>query len=279
MALEIIIWDVNHGTSISARAPNGNVLMLDCAANPNTGFSPICQTKRRWRRLDLLKISHPHIDHISDIVNIDCFKPAMFLAPYVSYERLRKGKYGRPKMIIEKYIGFLKKQRLVSLSKLGPSRWGGVTISWFKLKGYQSDINDYSSVTFLTYESCTFAYAGDLSSAGWNRLITQEGFKFTRMLRKTTFFVASHHGREEGFNPIIFGHMRNLKMVFISDKNVQPTSVADWYSKRCSGWDVTNESTGYTKRRKVVTTRNDGRIKIKISSGYYVYAMGKTLNW
>ena len=267
------------GLQISARAPNGNVLMLDCAANPNTGFSPICQTKRRWRRLDLLKISHPHIDHISDIVNIDCFKPAMFLVPYVSYERLRKGKYGRPKMIIEKYIGFLKKQRLVSPSKLGPSRWGGVTISWFKLKGYQSDINDYSSVTFLTYESCTFAYAGDLSSAGWSRLITQEGFKFTRMLRKTTFFVASHHGREEGFNPIIFGHMRNLKMVFISDKNVQPTSVTDWYSKRCSGWDVTNESTGYTKRRKVVTTRNDGRIKIKISSGYYVYAMGKTLNW
>ncbi|MCY4491922.1 MAG: hypothetical protein OXC46_10775 [Thaumarchaeota archaeon] len=93
----------------------------------------------------------------------------------------------------------------------------------------------------MTYGGFTFAYAGDITSNGWDDLIRQEGTKFTSMLEKTNFFQVSHHGREEGFNPIIFDYMTNLKMAFVSDKQPQSTSITGKYSQYCKGWKVTDE--------------------------------------
>lgn len=282
MSLEIIIWDVNHGNSISAKMPNGNVMMLDCAANPITEFSPIWQTKKRWGHLDLLIISHPHIDHISDIFNIDYLKPKMVLAPKVSLQQLREGKYSEYRDIIEKYIDFTNGYHDIPQSDLDNSKsWGDeVEISNFGLNGYQEDINNYSLVTFLKYKDFTFAYAGDLTSKGWESLIDQEGSAFTRMLQKTNFFEVAHHGRREGFNLIIFDYMKDLNLAFVSDKQYQSTSITSTYSQYCKGWQVLNENTGYyVDGRKVVTTRSDGRIRIEVDNKYDHTEVGvKTLN-
>lgn len=260
MALEILIWDVDHGASVSVQAPNHQVLMMDCADNPYTGFSPVLRTEERWGHVDLLIVSHPHIDHISDITNVDYYKPPMVLAPSVPYAQLRDKKYGDSKRIIENYIALLERAPRPDLC---PQVWGGVTISVFGLQGYQSDINDYSLVTFLTYGGFIFAYAGDISSAGWNSLINQCGTRLTGMLQRTNFLMAPHHGREEGYNADIMSYMKSLKMVFVSDKYVQPTSVTDLYSEWCAGWPIMDEETGHESRRYVVTTRKDGRIRIK----------------
>jgi len=282
MTLEIIIWDVNHGNSTSVRLPNGKVMMLDCAANPVTDFSPILQTKKRWGYLDLLIVSHPHIDHISDICNIDHLKPEMFEAPQVSRQQLREGKDGEFRDIIEKYIDFTSGYHDIPQSELDYSKsWGDeVEVSYFGLDGYQEDINNYSLVTFLEYKDFTFAYAGDLTSNGWESLIDQEGSIFTRLLQKTNFFEVSHHGRKEGFNPIIFDYMKDLKLAFVSDKQYQSTSITSTYSQYCKGWQVLNENTGYyVNGRKVVTTRSDGRIRIEVNDKNDEAEVGvKTLN-
>ena len=240
--------------------------MLDCAENPDTGFSPIQRTERRWGCLDLLMVSHPHMDHISDIHNTNTRNPPHIFVPFVPRRQLLGRKY-EPSGNIKLRIGVSNLERQALVFKF-LENWGGVKISCFGLNGYQEDINDYSLVTFLTYGSFTFAYAGDLSSGGWDFLIKQEGSKFTRMLRKTNFFVAAHHGRKEGFNPIIFKYMRDLKMVFISDKEYQPTSVTNLYSQQCKGWTVKNEKHNCLETRKVLTTRNDGRIIIMATQDY-----------
>jgi len=281
MSLEIIIWDVNHGNSTSVRLPNGNTLMLDCAANPLTGFSPIWQTKKRWGYLGLLIISHPHIDHISDIVNIDYLKPQMLLYPKVSHNQLREGKYGDFKDIIEKYIEFTSGYKPISLDPHNSKSWGDeVDIIYFGLNGYQEDLNNYSLVTFLTYEGFTFGYAGDLTSEGWEALIEQEGSLFTNMLKKTNFFEVSHHGRKEGYNPIIFDYMTDLKLALVSDKHYQSTSITSTYAEQCEGWQVINENTDEIMNgRKVLTTRSDGRIKIEVNLAGNNTEIGvKTLN-
>lgn len=280
MTLEIIIWDVNHGNSISAKMPNGNVMMLDCAANPITEFSPIWKTKKRWGHLNLLIVSHPHIDHISDIFNIDYLKPKMFLAPDVPHRQLREGKYGEFRDIIEKYIEFSNGYKPLQQSELSSRSFGDeAEIFYFGLDGYQEDINNYSLVTFLTYGGFTFVYAGDLTSKGWEWLIDQEGSEFTRMLRKTNFFAVSHHERKEGFNPMIFDYMRNLKMAFVSDKQYQTTSITSWYSQQCEGWQVTNENFDSMEHRKVLTTRSDGRIRIEVNQRNDTTEVGvKTFN-
>ena len=80
---------------------------------------------------------------------------------------------------------------------------------------------------------------------------------------KVNFFQASHHGRKEGFNPEILNVM-NPYLVFVSDKEVQDTSVTERYRPFCQGWNITDENTGDETARKVLTTRNDGRIKINV---------------
>ena len=268
MKLNIIIWDVSHGTAISAQLPSGEVLMMDCAENTDTGFSPILFTKRIWKQPDLLIVSHPHIDHINDIPHIDRQKPPLFLCPFVPLNQLREGKHGESLKLVEIYIRLANLQRRFSILNIKKRNWGGVEISCFGLQGYQNDINDYSLVSFLKFGSFVFAYSGDLSSNGWKSLIEQEGYTFTSMLQQTNFFVVSHHGRREGFDSVIFDYMPNLKMAFISDKGLQPTSITSSYSRQCKGWRVRNKKTNKTENRQVLTTRNDGTILIEASRNY-----------
>lgn len=263
MTLEILIWDVDHGASVSAKVPNQQVLMLNCTANPYSGFSPIQRTQKRWGSIDLLIVSHPHIDHISDIFNISDYEPPMLLVPNVLYDQLMVGKDGNSRRIVGRYIMLCKRAYTPSPN---PLLCGDVQISTFGLRGYQHNINDYSLVTFLTYGHFTFAHAGDITSTGWDHLIDQDGTRLIKMLKKTNFFMASHHGREEGYDDVVMDYMKSLKMVFISDKYAQPTSVTNWYSERCAGWKATNEYYGSTSRRYALTTRNDGRIRLVVSS-------------
>jgi hypothetical protein len=46
-ALELRIWDVNHGDSLTFKTPLDKFFMIDCARNPRTGFSPVVGT-RKW---------------------------------------------------------------------------------------------------------------------------------------------------------------------------------------------------------------------------------------
>lgn len=266
--LEILIWDVNHGNSTSICLPNGKTIMLDCAANPVTGFSPIWRTRERWKGLDYLIISHPHMDHISDIMNIEHLKPHILQRPRINHQRLLEDKEDVYKDIIDYYIDFESgyNQPIPDHQNPSSTNWSGdVKIETFSLNGEQSDLNDYSIVTFLSYGGFTFAYAGDLTSNGWERLIEQEGVKFTNLLKRTNFFEVSHHGRKEGYNPIIFDYMTDMKLGFVSDKHEQTTSVTSSYSQFCKGWRVNNEVTGeHMDERKVLTTRADGRIKITV---------------
>jgi beta-lactamase superfamily II metal-dependent hydrolase len=274
MKLEILVWDVNHGNSTSIKLPNGKVIMIDCSSNPETGFSPVFATKRLWNvnRLDYLIISHPHMDHIRDFINMDQLDPRVFYRPrIIDHNELLKGKTGNDLDVVEKYIEYDKRyvEPLTPNEIPTSSSWSGdVTIHNFRLNGEQSDFNNYSSVTFLSYGSFHFAYGADLSSDGWNNLIDQEGTKFTDRLAKVNFFEASHHGRKEGFNTKIFDYMMNPKLTIVSDKQEQDTSVSDRYYKYCKGWDIYNQNTDqWDNGRRVVTTRSDGRIKIEVEPG------------
>ena len=111
MSLDIRIWDVNHGNSASIKLPNGKVMMIDCVRNPKTDFSPITLTKNMWncKSLDYLIVSHPHMDHISDILKIDEVDLNKFRRPPVPQEKLLYNDKGEKLTgtkfdIINKYI-------------------------------------------------------------------------------------------------------------------------------------------------------------------------------
>ncbi len=287
MTLDIRIWDVNHGNSASIKLPNGKIIMIDCARNPNTDFSPIMLTKSMWncKSLNYLIVSHPHMDHISDFLKIDQVYPNKFRRPSVPHKKLlyndKDEKITGTKLdIINKYIELDNHftETPAPDDKLEAPKWSGedVEIKTFRWKGEHSDLNDYSYITFLSYGSFHYANGGDVTSTGWEKLKEQEGDAFKKKLARVNFFEASHHGRKEGFNPIIFEDM-NPYLVLVSDKEEQDTSVTERYSKYCKGWDINNENTGKEEKdRKVLTTRNDGRIKISVDKSDKMYVSVST---
>lgn len=165
MSLDIRIWDVNHGNSASIKLPNDDIMMIDCASNPITGFSPILRTKELWdERLQYLIITHPHMDHIRDITNIDSYKPRILRNPKIDSDRLRAGKSEEDLEIINKYIDF---ESQFTEPVEYPPRDQEIEITNYCLNGDHEDLNDYSIVTFISYGAFHFATAGDITSQGW----------------------------------------------------------------------------------------------------------------
>ena len=79
--------------------------------------------------------------------------------------------------------------------------------------------------------------------------------------------VASHHGRESGYTPEVFDYCKP-EIVIISDESMQYDTQETNYSQHASGIP-----TYLGGRRKVYTTRNDGKITLSASTqsrGYSV---------
>src|SRR4030042_3456155 len=64
--LKISFFNVGHGDSIFIRTPFDQDILIDC------GSDDIIPSKilEKVETLDELQISHPHIDHFNDIINI-----------------------------------------------------------------------------------------------------------------------------------------------------------------------------------------------------------------
>ena len=264
--LEIVIWNVGHGNAASARLPNGNVLMLDCGSNPDTDFSPVQATLRRWGRIDALFISHPHMDHIGDIRSIGDMRsagyhiPRLLVAPPVPSRQILEDKQGSDLDAAQSYVDL---DDWYETATFDPAElFGGVEAASFFLEGPHSNMNAYSMVTFLQYGAFTFLHAGDLPSNCWQKMIDEHGRQFTDVLTATNFFEVPHHGRDEGYSADALSLMPSLKLGLVSDKEEQKTSVTGKYDRHFEGWSTYNEAAKKQEVRKILTTRNDGRIRL-----------------
>lgn len=268
--LEIRIWDVNHGCSTWIKLPNNENALLDCGNNSN--FSPFKHLKFVWGIQDLkyLIISHPHLDHISDLINVDIMPPKILIRnPSIPMtfleENLNNEMYSG---IFDKYLQIHKRysgEVPDSQNPKYPFNNGGVEIHNYYLTDQSDDLNDYSLVTFIKYGDFCFASGGDLTTNGWLRLINkyENDSVFSSLLKSITIFQASHHGRQEGFSSDLFKYCKP-KLVLISDKEVQNTSVTPLFCEVTEGWLVTDEVTQLQATRHVLTTRKDGRIKLAV---------------
>ena len=72
--LEVVIWNVKHGSAAFVRTPNDRTLMLDAGCSDSFSPAKHLATKyglsRNGKRLDWLLVSHPDQDHILDLPNV-----------------------------------------------------------------------------------------------------------------------------------------------------------------------------------------------------------------
>ncbi len=123
------------------------------------------------------------------------------------------------------------------------------------------DTNNLSQVVFIEHNGTVICISGDLEEKGWVKLL----LKYPTVkdwLRRTNIFIASHHGRENGYCAEIFSYCAP-ECIVISDKGIvhdTQKDMASVYGSHVTGMGVAINS----RLRKVLTTRDDGHIWIQL---------------
>lgn len=123
------------------------------------------------------------------------------------------------------------------------------------------DTNNLSQVVFIEHNGTTICVSGDLEEKGWIALL-QKNPSIKDWLKKTNVFVASHHGRENGYCADVFSYCKP-ECVIISDKGIVHDTQRDMAS--VYGSHVIGQGVPINNRiRKVLTTRDDGHLLIQL---------------
>ena len=271
MLLKFIVWNVQHGSAAYIQTPNGKHIVVDLGADTSDarGFSPLSHLKNCGiSRLDLVIISHPHLDHIKDILNFDQLDPIYLIRPrHLTEDDIWAGNENADagvKQIIRKYIEISNNYSPSSGkhdSPRLPENNGGVSIKTFKPRqSAHTNLNNHSVVTVVSYNGVKILIPGDNEPPSWDELLKRSDFKAA--ISDVNVLVASHHGRKSGFHSELFNYFRPL-ITIISDGQFLDTSATDRYSAVTEGRQV-NRRKGSPQFRKCVTTRNDGSIVTEI---------------
>lgn len=269
--LTIVFWDVQHGNAAYIKTPASKHIVQDLGTGSYKGtgpdFSPLLYLKNRYGidQLDEVIITHPHGDHLDDIVNFDRLLPRALCRPnHLTNDEVWAGNQNADPDIIQKYLDINDRYN-EPLSEENdpklPSNNGGVDIRFFVSRSCStSNLNNHSVVTVISYETCRVLIPGDNESASWHELLKRDDF--LKAISGTDILVAPHHGRDSGFCSELFNYFEP-KLTVISDGRFGDTSATSRYDQVTQGWTVHNRK-GQDIERKCVTTRADGVINIDI---------------
>lgn len=137
------------------------------------------------------------------------------------------------------------------------------TLTKADFPGEAIDTNKLSQLVFITYKTTRICIPGDLTTPAWEKHLLNENVRI--LLGGTDIFVASHHGREDGFNENVFKYCKP-EVIILSDKDIIHSTQegqTQTYAGQVKGSGIVfNGNT--TSLRKVLTTRSDGHLWIRI---------------
>jgi competence protein ComEC len=252
------VWDVQLGLAIHVKAPNGKYIVIDLGTGTyNT--SPL--RKRMWDNIAYMVITHPHLDHISDILNFDINAPKILCRPpLLTNEEVMEGVRQCDRTKFEKYCQI--NDRYNSPVKYddenytgNPNNYGGLEIQTFSTSLCDhSNFNNFSMITVFQFSGIKVVVCGDNEKDSFDKLMKESDFK--NAVRSADVLVAPHHGRESAYHSE-FVSLVNPRITIISDTTKSDASAVDKYTQRSRGWTVRGEE------RKCLTTRNDGNITVE----------------
>jgi beta-lactamase superfamily II metal-dependent hydrolase len=266
--MEIRIFDVTHGFCAYLIGDNGNVMLFDCGHNGRTGFRPSDYLPAHGcTDIEHLIIQNFDQDHISDLSNLMRVLTVQrfFRNQSISADQLQsiKEKAGPITTSMQTAIDM---HRDYIYPVKNPPVFPSTEFKTF-WNSYPTfvDTNNLSVVSFIHYDGMGMVFPGDLEKEAWNELLKRESFR--DHLRRVSIFVASHHGRENGYCEDVFKYC-SPHIIIISDKEITHETQKQNYAKHASGvpWN------GGPERRYILTTRSDGMIKItkQIGQGYHI---------
>jgi beta-lactamase superfamily II metal-dependent hydrolase len=259
MILEI--FDVEHGACALITTSNGKHVMIDCGDNSTTGWAPGTTLVRRGiHQLDKLFVSNYDEDHVSGYPNLARHVHISVLArndqvppAIIKYLKSEDGMgFGIEALVHDIEYVFTGGRPSAAQSDFGDTTFAVFSNPYGNPPFGFDDENNLSFVVFVTCGSHRFIFPGDIEKAGWRALLLNPSFVF--FLSGVTVFVASHHGRENGYCEEVMNLCPNIHAVIISDrkKGFQSQETVDAYRKHSRGF-IYNGT-----HRRVLTTRRDG---------------------
>lgn len=254
--MKLTVHDVGHGLCVSLMHWNGNVMLWDCGHqddNRPSNFLP----RSGVSKADCFFVTNYDEDHISDLPNLRRTVDLKSLCRNnsISSHQLRTLKYksGPISRAMESMLDMI--DRYTGGPLVPAPDFPGVRYSvYYNQYSFEfPDTNNISLVTFLECGNTKFIIPGDLEVKGWKGLLGRQAFR--NELAGVNVFVASHHGRENGYCEDVFGFCRPDVFVF-SDSPIKHATqeMAQRYARHASGVQFNG------KTRYVLSTRNDGPI-------------------
>jgi len=268
----VVFWDVQHGHATYIKTPNNRHIVVDLGTGDYSGnnleFSPLRQLRYKYdvTEMDLVVITHPHLDHIDDILNFDLVSPIVLLRPrQITNEEVMVGVLEKDRKKMEKYCEINNRYNtdIAEYSKNNtakPENWGGLKIQTFVPTSCDhSNINNHSIIVIIEYATTKIVLTGDNQKCSFDELMSIQSFMAA--IKDADMLLAPHHGRESGYN-IEFVNQVNPKLTVVSDGRFCETSANGRYSAKSSGWTVHSKS-GPSVPRKCLTTNTDGEVVAK----------------
>jgi beta-lactamase superfamily II metal-dependent hydrolase len=260
----IELHDVGHGQCVVITAPNGKRLMVDCGTRFREGRCWWPSIRHLGEEIDVLTLLNLDEDHIRDFGSVmeRCKVRSVISNPTIGPIEFQKLKSKDMGPGAKDYLKWLNAPRVATPSHAND--WGGVVCQTFwNLYGGPCDTtNDLSLAFFVRFGNFTILFAGDLEAKGWEGMMANPEFRTWAATVKV--YVASHHGRTNGCCEALFKIM-HPDLVIISDdyKQHETQETDDWYRQRTKGITLINDPSA---RRYVLTTRNDGAMKINANA-------------
>lgn len=263
--MELKVFDVEHGACSLLFSDCGKKMMIDCGHNGDTGWRPGQYLKEQGvNYLDILAITNYDEDHASGLPDLR--------------KHVRIGSLWRNTSVSHTALKLLKSEDgmgsgIEELANMIPNYSGGNTTP-LVMQGIErkcfflnypefDDENNLSMVIHLKISGIGFLFPGDLEVKGWNVLL-ERNQAFQKAVADTKVLIASHHGRENGLCTDIFTKYGcKPYWVVISDKGYQHDTqrTVTEYERYAIGAQFRS------RERKVLTTRNDGRIRFWFNNG------------
>lgn len=253
----ITIHDAGHGMCISLIHSSGKAMLWDCGQT--TQWAPsISLPALGLTSVDYFFVTNYDEDHISDLPRLVKNMRIHSLVRNTSISpgelRTLKSKSGWITPAMETLLGLMGTPAYHTPLPTEPV--SGVRVATFcnAYKTQFSDTNNISLVTFVECGSIKLIIPGDLERSGWEALLGSQ--EFINELSGVNIFVASHHGRENGYHEGVFRYCRPNAFVF-SDSSISYASqeMSTVYGSHATGTSYNGSI------RHVLSTRKDGEIR------------------
>jgi len=278
--MKIEIFNVEHGACALLTDNLGQRMMIDCGHNTSSGWKPgsylhslgVTYLHKLW----ITNYDEDHVSGINDLfdnVTVANLSRNTDVSPALISHHKRNNTMGAgiARLIKEATYNFAAPGMPVPGNPI--LQFSGITeqVFWNTYAQFQ-DENNLSVVLRLACDGTVIMFTGDMELSGWRALLTRPDFR--QALLGVDIFVASHHGREDGYCEEMFQYFgpNCPRFVVVSDKSIvhETQKTGAWYAGKAFGGNFNGE-----EKRKFITTRSDGSLLIVPNAPTNTYTFSK----